>query len=525
MVSDKLLLRLAFAVLILGSLALRLSLALGPLENIDGHCMPDDTYLFLDIARSIADGDGPLYGRDFTNGFQPLFAFLLAPIFWFSAGGDTPVHATLVMLTVFDTLSVLALAWLAIRLCNGSWYPAVIVAAAWACNHNVLRNTLNGMETAVALLWLVVAIATHRALFQEREVTWSGPRALLAGASVGLAMLTRVDSILLVPAFGAFVLWRVWRRQLRIAMPWRTAVVWGLGVVVLFAPWLVYSYAYTGDVYPVSGRAVRFQADAHYVMFPQNVSTTWIHLRRAGGEIFRGNFVLLTVLAGILAAMSATRAGRRNVFAAMRPLSALWIHALLVFSAYAIYIHGTWFFHRYLYPVMLPITLGTAVAFHVWIREMRPSRQTLATLAVSTVLILGSTMTNEFATVTETGRDGNFGYRAIGLWVRDRFPAGTVIGAKQSGAMGYYADECTVLNLDGVVNRSAFEALQDGRMLTYLGKQRIDYYVLWSWGAEFLRFFSEKPIERDLVKFEDVPEIHSWGDHGTNQFGVYRLDD
>jgi hypothetical protein len=154
----------------------------------------------------------------------------------------------------------------------------------------------------------------------------------------------------------------------------------------------------------------------------------------------------------------------------------------------------------------------------------RPRARAVLTSVACALLVVGSLMTREFETVTGQGRDGNFGYRAIGLWTRDRFPAGTVIGAKQSGAIGYYAADCDVVNLDGVVNRDAFRALTERRMLDWLGEQGIETFVLWDYGADFLRHFSREPRTRDFKPVETVPDIHSWGDPGTNAFRVFRLE-
>ena len=58
-------------VLLALNLLLRCSVALRPLEYIDGLTIPDDAYLSLTIAKNIAAGLGPLYGLEHTNGFQP----------------------------------------------------------------------------------------------------------------------------------------------------------------------------------------------------------------------------------------------------------------------------------------------------------------------------------------------------------------------------------------------------------------------------------------------------------------------
>jgi hypothetical protein len=73
--------RLLLAALLAANLAIRLAVVVRPLEFLDDLAIPDDAYLSLTLARNIARGHGPLYGLAPTNGFQPLYVFLMAPVF------------------------------------------------------------------------------------------------------------------------------------------------------------------------------------------------------------------------------------------------------------------------------------------------------------------------------------------------------------------------------------------------------------------------------------------------------------
>ena len=73
----------------------RLVILIRPLEYIDGLLIPDDAYLAMTIAKNIALGLGPLYGFDYTNGFQPMYVFLIVPAFWiFKSGLRVEKHLT-----------------------------------------------------------------------------------------------------------------------------------------------------------------------------------------------------------------------------------------------------------------------------------------------------------------------------------------------------------------------------------------------------------------------------------------------
>ena len=78
------------------------------------------------------------------------------------------------------------------------------------------------------------------------------------------------------------------------------------------------------------------------------------------------------------------------------------------------------------------------------------------------------------------------GYRDAARTVVAIPPPGSVLGAWQSGAFGYYAgDRITVVNLDGVVNPAAADAQRDGRTAFYIRDRGIgwladfDLHLLW----------------------------------------------
>ena len=86
---------------------LKFLIAIRPLKYIDNITIQDDSYLAFTIARNIAKGLGPLYGTDFTNGFQPLYVFLVAPFYaLFPNNPILPVHFALIVSVIFDTLSL-----------------------------------------------------------------------------------------------------------------------------------------------------------------------------------------------------------------------------------------------------------------------------------------------------------------------------------------------------------------------------------------------------------------------------------
>lgn len=82
----------------------------------------------------------------------------------------------------------------------------------------------------------------------------------------------------------------------------------------------------------------------------------------------------------------------------------------------------------------------------------------------------------------------------------------------QSGALGYFADHFMVVNLDGVVNASAYKALVERRMMEYIKAQRIAYIIGWRVDKEYIVRHSSRFAEHDLVLVKPIAGFTSWGE-------------
>ena len=80
------------------------------------------------------------------------------------------------------------------------------------------------------------------------------------------------------------------------------------------------------------------------------------------------------------------------------------------------------------------------------------------------------------------------GYRTMALEILAQVPPGTTLGAMQSGALGYYAaPSIRVVNMDGVVNRAAADAISANRLGAYITTAHIGYFADWDYNLHFLK--------------------------------------
>jgi hypothetical protein len=495
-------------------LGLRLGVAVRPLPEIDGLTVPDDAYLSLSLARAIGSGEGPRYGLGYTNGFQPLYVFLMAPYYAFQPGdAERAVHVALVLLALCDALALLLLLRVAWSW-SGSIWTLLVLAAAWVPSPYVAATTANGLETILASLLIVASLGAYATWVAPAPADVSPRHRLLLGAVLGLLILARSHGTLLALALGLDWVARALaggRRAVGRAMAGGLCVAGAALVVNL--PWLLYSYRYTGALFPTSGRAVRFLSldlVGHQPTFDNFYRPL---LRDALRQIRARDGLFLLLAGGLLLATLGLARGRAA--AALRPVARLVVPAglfvLFLVCAYAFFIFTPWYFDRYLFPVAVVSILALAAFFDRFSTQLPPAPGRLLALALVGGLILVNVGDGDLARLYRSTERNTMGYRNLGLWARARFPRGTVLGAPQSGALGYFADDLVVVNLDGVVNAAALEALQARRALAYARSVRVEYVVGWRMNVAHLVRHSSDFREGDLVKEGRIEEFQSWG--------------
>jgi hypothetical protein len=465
----------------------RLALCARPLLHVDDLLLPDDAYLSLHLARSIAQGDGPLYGLHPTNGFQPLYVFLMAPVFALFPGDlELPVRVALLLLAACDVLGAFLLCrWLA-RRPEGGPVAALLFAVLWAVHPYFVTTALNGLETALAFATLALLLTVASGVFAAPRLP-ELRRAAGLGALVGLAALARIDAWLALPVV-ALELFLVARRSGESLARWAGALaVVTAAALSVYAPWLAYSLATTGEALPVSGRAVRF-------LMLSNVrhEATWGSLygpmiARAATTALRWNAPALVPAAALLAILAARRGGRARpeLAAIARALRPWALFGGVLFLAYTLYVFGPWYFARYLFPLGVACALATALLGAAVARTLggRTRRGFVAAAAVALAVVCLASP--PLLRLLRPGVPEPRGYMRIGLWARDHFPEGTRIGGSQTGAIGYFADRLVVVNLDGVVSRPFYDAVRAGKALDAVRDEGVRY-LLWQVDIDFL---------------------------------------
>jgi hypothetical protein len=508
--------------------ALRLALFAQPIARLDRAFIPDDTYYTLSIARSIAHGHGPTAdGTTLTSGFQPLLGFVMIPVFWFTDNLDLALRIDLFFLIVIDTLLVALLAWVAFRLAGR--VAAVLAAVIWAVSPVAMTMALGGLETSLAMLCELGLVAAF-IWANDRPATW---RWVVVGVISGLAVLARVDALLLVALLGLVQLWRGPRNALAPA---------SIAAGLTLAPWWAWCVAEFGTPVPTSGAALHKLAtyapfSRHNLALTAGAVTggpfgnptalrTWLN-----DPPVRGAVVFLVLIAALIAIAvvwlrrasitredrahaDRSRNARGNAYAAAAALP-VFAAGLLFFYAW----FGVWYFNtRYLAPVQIGLVLAISVFVGQRARP-RPARIGSLVLAGTLAIALGAAGVYDAAMLRKDaprfflGLDAATGFRRSARKVIKITPKGSIVGAYQSGALSYFGSgHITVINLDGVVDPDAPSPAVPMDTLRYMERRNVGWLAEWDFLVrKLLKVGRRSPIAlsaHEVARFRQPPAVN-----------------
>lgn len=526
--------RISFIFLILG-LGIRLWIAWRPLAIIDNLLFPDDTYISLAIARNIALGHGMTFDRlGVTNGFQPLYVFLLVPLFQAIPNDlSLPIHIALSIQAILSTGTAYLLARLVSHIVNR--LAGFFALTLWLFAPAAIHQGINGLETGVALFFVALAFALHFGALMPGLPPIR--RLVLVGFIVGLAVFTRIDNIILIPLLMGDLLWQQKQKGNR-AAGLQQAIILGFFAFLILAPWLLVSYQCCGSFIPESGKAVRFQALASFHDIPGQTATLWVYngilTLRILAEIplQLDHPIAWSLAAGCLVLGLWVNHKRESGWYAplknlahmpwLRRLWPVWAYALGLLAVYNIYVMAYWFFVRYFYAVAWVLTILIAAALAGMAHEVSRRGRSLpsplqtallplslrqATAVITFILLLWFLPgLHRFMFVSPA----QGGYYNIARWANAQFPEAVVIGSAQSGALTYFAHpNMTVINMDGVANPDAFAALQAGQQFDYLRQVNLEYIINWPINTDLLRDYGGEPLAGALKEMGAVEGVET----------------
>lgn len=344
--ADRLWLRLALLVFAVGVFAYR--------DNI-----MDDTWIHLQYARNLrAHGELAFNSGEPSLALtSPLWVLLLAAL------GGSEVAARLASVGA-GALAVWAFAVLARRTLGSAAY-ATAASVAWGANVWLVRHAPNGMESTLAVLFVVLAVDLHLRPGHSRLL------GMTLGVVLAAAFLTRPEAALLIAVLAC--------SDLRSAVGRRRALVWAPVCVLLCGAWLVFAAARSGHVFAStagakSGEALAALA-ATRVLWREARIVGAVHVVELTGMLVA--LVLFVRLEGVAAAVRAILGARLAAYAAFG--------LVLVFAFAALDVQVQ---PRYLLPLFPAIVLIGFAAWRSVLGGRTPAAWILALLCVAVNALL-----------------------------------------------------------------------------------------------------------------------------------------
>lgn len=466
---------------------------------LDRIFLPDDTYYTLTITRNIAHGCGPsMLCGELTSGFQPLISLFFLPVFFITNDLFFPIYYAIFISIIFGIFTNVVFAKFFIYL-SKDFISSIIFIIFLVIFKNNIYNYFNGLETSLACFFAILALfCTFR--IADKNCTKSF-NFIVLGTIVGLSILARIDSILMVFFLGLFLIYKFGFKN--------TALVVITSFITVFPVWL-YNYINFSSVIPESGAAVRNIVLFNKVNLTKFTNNIYINLAVKNYNFLYFDFFCNISFALFLIAF---------LFLILKSkFKDYYLLMFFIFLAYFIfyicYLPAFWFFSRYLCLTVL-ISQFILFSFLSNIKNKVVGRIIMIFLVfINSIGLLIYVSKPESSILS--GIDGAKGYAEIAQDINTFVPNNEKLAAMQSGALTYFSNGREVYNLDGVVNNEALQYLKLKKMNEYLLKNQINYFVDWKVNVNFLL----KNCAQNSIRLE---KVKSFKKQGTDQFTLYRI--
>ena len=515
------------ALILILSLIIRLIVAWQPVPILVERILLDDSLYGFSIAKNIALGNGITYnGIDVTNGLQPLWVFLISPVYLFFSNINTAVNVILSIEAILDTLIVFLIYKFATRLFDER--IGLLASFIWAINPLVFFQTLSGIDVT---LYIVMVLATL-VYFNKIKDSLTIKNMAILGLLMGLTFLARGDGIFLFLVLTSYILFT--RRMTLISNKFLTLL---LISAVVVSPWLLWNYFTFGTLQQSSERANYYAAHGIVPFFDLTPATTFSEITSRIGENFLRAFGALANQMGVIdfslsvGTMVLLPFFLLKAFALLKNWSKMTIplaFSILLILFYAGYMWGVQI--RYMTPIVPFLTILLAAGlFHFMQKPLGSYSEMKITSVINLVFIL---MIYILAVVLifngyAQWEKGYFIWQRYiyqdALWISQNTSESDVIGSFAAGIPIYFSDR-TVINLDGILNYNATAAILDKSMYSYMQSRNISYWIESSYGNQTmidLRKEGNFSIMKDN-QWASVFESDSDMDLIRNRCGVFK---
>lgn len=455
-----------------------ISLVVRPVHLVLDRPLDEDGFYCLAIARNIARGLGiSADGETLTNGFQPLWILLLAPLFQV-ADGDRILGVRLVLLlsALVHFFAGLLLARFIVRVVSVPdrerktlfWITLILF-----CSSAVIwLHSFNGLETGLLLFMYSVVLFSFTYLQLGERVS-----EILFGMLLGVLVLARIDA----GFFVAFLLLLILLTDIRSLFDRiKSILVMGLSATLVSLPWWLWNVLEFGHVMPTSGRALQEFAISgdRFVLMAKALAinlTPSIYLGAFESAIsILLRLILVFLMSLTVVSFVRNRERCKNFKKAGVVLLSLAATSIFLAAWYSAFSWASFFYLRYMAPLTLVGVMLLSLAA-LQILRFLASRQFPACIGFSAFFVIGPVL--GVTVIAQTGiifQGHSMLHHQLPL-VLSTVPEGEWVASTQSGTLSFMRDR--VLNLDGRVNSETLS--RQSELAEYLVEKNVRWLVDW----------------------------------------------
>ncbi len=284
-------------------------------------------------------------------------------------GADRDAAVMLTNPILLAALAAILLGWA--RLTGASPTQSVFAMAVVLLASMVLPYTATGFSELAVAVAVALSLLGIEGVHQARR--WG---ALVAGTGVGLALLCRTDTLLLVAPFAAAAVWWSGGRQLR------PVVQFSVALAPWFAAWAAYNAYRFGAPWRLGYEGYGFTTPFGKGLYGLTVSS--------------GRGVLWHAPLLIVAAVGIRRAYRRAPTVAVAAVGMFLVRPLF-FASWSAWEGGVCWGPRFLVPAMPLLAVGVVEIVRGWRRHAIASRFALSSVVVASfgVQVIGTAVAYE----------------------------------------------------------------------------------------------------------------------------------
>ncbi len=438
------------AFILIASFLLRLAIAVQPLDTLIKKIIVDDAFYGFETAKNIARGFISHNGYEPTNGVQPLWLLMVSQFFNFGDG----VQLALIASAFIDTATVFLVYGISRKIFSKK--ISLAAAAIYGLNPIIAMTAISGIDVILAVF--MVALIFYNYLH--------GKNFFVLGFLLGLGLLTRADILFLaVP-----IIFSVFLKNKR------AGILVFLVAVIVYSPWLVWSYANFGTIQQSSGIA-NYEMGHDFYEEPRPSYLTQEFFSRSAGNFAKMSALAFHYFGAIdFSLYSFAIAGAVLLFSFFGVLSskkyffAPAVYALLLISFYSFYL---WSFGlRYTAPLAIFISIALAGGIFFILEKFKFGKFFVAAVII---FVLGFSYNG-----MQQWEKGYMPWQATVLdevdWIKKNTSPEDVIGSFNSGLMTFFSER-EVVNLDGIMNFKAIDAIRERKVLDYIKSENVSYWV------------------------------------------------